>query len=103
MILMGARYRLMSHPDQPIGITKGHRPGEILVVWENTTLIPPNDWYSEDMFANGKFELIRADHSNIYEYVTINESVNFTCAHEWKQYYGFNEDYEYCTKCDVKK
>lgn len=25
------------------------------------------------------------------------------CFHDWKSYQGFNESYEYCTKCDEKK
>lgn len=25
------------------------------------------------------------------------------CFHDWKQYTGFTESYEYCTKCDKKK
>lgn len=24
------------------------------------------------------------------------------CAHEWRKYSGFTENYEYCTKCDKK-
>jgi hypothetical protein len=25
------------------------------------------------------------------------------CDHTWKQYQGFTENYEYCSKCDLKK
>lgn len=25
------------------------------------------------------------------------------CPHNWKHYMGFNESYEYCTKCDEKR
>ena len=25
------------------------------------------------------------------------------CYHDWKKYTGFNETYEYCTKCDGKR
>lgn len=29
--------------------------------------------------------------------------LNFYCNHEYKFYQGLKEQYEYCTKCDVKK
>lgn len=28
---------------------------------------------------------------------------NYDCDHSWREYNGFNEVYEYCTKCDKKK
>lgn len=26
-----------------------------------------------------------------------------TCSHSWKEYYGLQEAYEYCEKCDEKR
>lgn len=26
-----------------------------------------------------------------------------SCEHEWEQYHGFQEDFEYCSKCDIKR
>lgn len=28
---------------------------------------------------------------------------NKVCDHQWQQYNGFSENYEFCTKCDCKK
>lgn len=29
--------------------------------------------------------------------------LNLDCDHDWKQYQGFTENYDYCSKCDIKK
>ena len=33
---------------------------------------------------------------------TINKEFS-SCAHDWKDYHGFNESFSFCTKCDSKK
>ena len=103
MIMMGSRYRLMSHPDRPVGITKGQRPGEILVVWEDSALLPPSEWFPEEMFSNGKFEMIREDYSSLYGGYVGDYGHERVCLHEWKNYQGFCEEYEFCVKCDIKR
>ena len=32
----------------------------------------------------------------------VEEPDNRLCNHEWKFYVGFNDQFYYCTKCDVK-
>lgn len=32
-----------------------------------------------------------------------NNPTNTSCQHEWVWYYGFNDSFEYCKKCNVKK
>lgn len=31
------------------------------------------------------------------------ESKSAVCFHEWKNYLGLNESFDYCTKCGIKK
>jgi hypothetical protein len=33
---------------------------------------------------------------------TINGGIE-SCAHEWREYFGFNESYSFCRRCDAKK
>lgn len=28
---------------------------------------------------------------------------NQECAHQWKLYHGFSDEYEYCVRCDLKR
>ena len=37
-------------------------------------------------------------HGNIFFYPPNNE-----CNHEWKEYEGITQKYNYCVKCDIKK
>jgi hypothetical protein len=99
-IMMGGRYRLVRHPSQPIGVAK-HSNGnrEILVEWENKQLIPPSDYYSEDMFSDGSFEYLGwASDSYLGDYDHSQQ-----CGHEWATYTGITRVFEYCTKCDIKR
>lgn len=48
------------------------------------------------------FELIPPKMIDGYE-LTIISDKNSICFHSWKQYQGFTENYDYCTKCDLKK
>ena len=29
--------------------------------------------------------------------------IEIKCSHDWKEYIGFTERYNYCTKCDTKE
>lgn len=35
--------------------------------------------------------------------ITTNTLEKKECDHQWKNYHGLNESFEYCTVCDVKK
>ena len=100
---MGGRYKLVKHPQQPIGIAKTSVWGtkDILVVWEDQSLIPPSDQYPEDMFADGSFVFVGYPSEDIFG--DLSKPYATTCRHEWKTYVGFREEYDYCQKCNVKR
>jgi hypothetical protein len=104
-IMIGSKYKLVAHPYQPIGTAKGWRSNtsEILIEWDDTTLIPPSDYYPEQMFANGSFELIR-DPSTFGMYGYLGDYGHDTeCSHEWATYTGITREFDYCKKCDIKR
>ena len=35
--------------------------------------------------------------------LTIHRGASIACEHEWRQYFGFNDSYDYCSKCDQKR
>ena len=104
-IMIGSKYKLVNHPNQPIGTTKSwdSNKKEIQIEWDDTSLIPPSDWYPEEMFVNGTFELQGRDHFSMYGYLGDYESVSMECNHDWTSYTGLNVQYEFCKKCDIKR
>lgn len=94
---IGSRYKLMSHPNQPIGIPIRYDiiSGDVVVEWENTYLIPRVEHYPEHAFADGTFQLVDDPKT---------QGGDANCwNHDWKSYTGLKETYEYCTKCDMKR
>jgi hypothetical protein len=92
---LGARYKLTKHPYQPIGRALDYDivTGEVLVEWDDQTLIPPRDHYPQEMFSDGTFVLVE-EHGQL--------ALLPKCIHRPKQYVGFREAYTYCEKCGVK-
>ena len=35
--------------------------------------------------------------------ITVDCDLSLACEHAWKQYFGFNDSYDYCSKCDEKR
>lgn len=105
-IHMGARYKFVSHPSQPVGITKAFNSmsKEILVEWEDKDLIPPQDLYAEDMFSNGNFEFLGWSSCPIHN-IELEKVSNVTpgCYHDWMSYKGLFEKFEFCRLCDKKR
>ena len=96
---VGQKYKLVRHPHTPIGtITEVDATMDLVTVeWDNKELIPPMEKYPLEAFSNGAFELIP---ENTYAF----EGGNGYCyGHNWKEYFGFKEYYEYCTRCDMKR
>jgi len=98
-IKIGGRYRLAKHPDQPIGVVTDVDlfTAKILVVWENTNLIPPQDYYPESSFYDGTFVSIDT------EEFTIIGGDPHCWSHDWIPYTGLREVYEFCKRCDMKR
>jgi hypothetical protein len=105
-IIIGARYKLLKHPHQPIGTAARFMPQthEIWVEWDDQTLNPPADHYPESYFGDGTFEFVDYGSDKPYYIREMEkEKATKTCSHEWAVYNGFREYYEYCKKCDIKK
>ncbi len=59
----------------------------------------------------GHYFLRLDDGSNIYVWAAPKEVMNYgptaaenkACSHDWKEYVGFTQKYDYCTKCDEKR
>ena len=101
-IIMGARYRLVKHPQHPVGIPKrgSWQTKLILVEWENPSLIPPSGYYPEEAFSDGTFEFLgyAASEPESPFYAS-----NTSCNHKWKTYVGLREEFDYCETCNIKK
>ena len=81
--IMGCRW-LCGSSSEPL-----HK--EFQVRYDDGDLIPRMDWHKPE-----HLELLP---TLPFGSVTVNSS----CEHEWTFYEGFIDQYEYCTKCDVKK
>ena len=103
-IHIGGKYKLVRHPQQPIGTAKQWNSNkEILIEWDSGTLIPPSEWYSEDMFTNGTFVEIKNGHG-MYGYTgDYGHDFDAGCSHDWVDYTGLRFSYQFCKKCDLKR
>lgn len=90
---LGSRYKLIKHPYQPIGraIDYDIVTGEVLVEWDDKSLIPPRDHYPQELFTNGTFVVVE-EHCQLL----------LACHHKPKKYVGFTEAYTFCEKCGEK-
>ena len=52
-----------------------------------------------EMYKN----LIEASSPDDITYQYQPEHYEIKCSHDWKEYIGFTERYNYCSKCDVKE
>lgn len=71
-------------------------------------LVPKNNlgdsFYDLERQLSGNDDLIKLSYSKTFVETTFElESEAIGCYHDWKEYRGFNNDYEYCTKCDIKR
>lgn len=100
MIKVGAKYKMVRHPNTPIGTVLEHSPFTRLVTiaWDNPKLIPPIDEYDEKFFSDGTFVCMDAA---VELYDIVGGSKN--CFHMWMAYKGFTEDYDYCYYCPAKR
>jgi len=107
-IIIGAKYKLIRHPQQPIGTVTTTLPStkQVVIRWDNM-LIPPESTYDEDLFANGTFEFVNYGDNDSRPYwvrdMMEKENAVKDCTHEWATYSGFREYYEFCKKCDIKR
>ena len=112
-IIINGRYRYKTHSNQPIGVLKHHFFGtkEVLIQWEDPNLIPQEERYPEHLFFNNNtFEYLgmhthQASLPSGWQFVSPSTPApeKSGCSHEWAMYRGFNEDYEFCKKCDEKR
>lgn len=95
---IGSKYKLMKHPYQPVGkvISCDYMNDTVTIEWIDKDLIPSKEEYPLSFFSDGSFELIEDS------YEKLNAGIN-SCSHRWEHYLGFNEEYDYCSKCDTKK
>jgi hypothetical protein len=101
---LGAKYRMVKHPNQPVGTLTTYDPMTMYgtIVWDDKNLIPPQDDYPATAFQNGTFEMV----DEAFDYFLSMDSTNDgSCkwGHNWKPYTGLREQYEYCDRCDTKR
>jgi hypothetical protein len=106
-IHIGGRYRLMKHPNQPVGIAVSARSSDktIMVEWENAIWMPQKDHYPESAFSDGTFEFLNYSsekYSGWNGYMG-DYGHEADCSHEWQTYNGISRSFEFCKKCDIKK
>lgn len=55
-------------------------------------------------FWNFEIDMSLLETEQLKLFSLVSEEPEFTgCAHTWKAYVGFNDSYNYCTKCDAKE
>jgi hypothetical protein len=101
MVQVGSKYKLIKHPYHPVGTAtmQANDSKRVLITWDDQGLIPHADWYDEQMFGDGTFELLKEDPQ-----FKITEGNGNSCQmHEWAHYVGLNSEYDYCKNCDRKR
>ena len=61
-------------------------------------------YQDDDKALWGKSNLQQSkDEFVLWDDLGLDEPTQEMCLHKWKHYVGFNEEYEYCERCDEKR
>lgn len=102
--------------DKVICVKEDNRSYENLILGEIYTVVTCN---SSHVLVNGKFKrkngtIVQVSDAYHYSYfekklagglniIEPNPKKSKECEHNWKTYIGFNNSFEYCEVCDVKR